>query len=271
MSEQEKITSFLDRKTAEIDTLIAKKRRLLDRLAEKRTALITRAVTKGLNPDAPMKDSGIEWLGEIPAHWSVPLLRHIAEVRGGVTKGRKLAEQKTVELPYLRVANVQDGFLDLREVKTIEILASEIEHYSLQPGDVLMNEGGDNDKLGRGAVWHGEIEPCLHQNHVFAVRPRAPNLSDWLSLLRQSRYGKHYFWMTAKQSTNLASISSSNIKRFPVVLPPELERAEIVGHVNTELDRFSAQCEKVTMAIEKLEEYRSALITNAVTGQIKVA
>ena len=119
-------------------------------------------------------------------------------------------------------------------------------------------------------MWYGEIEPCLHQNHVFAVRPRELSLSHWLALLTQSKYGKHYFWMTAKQSTNLASISSSNIKRLPVVLPPDLERTEIVEHVNAELRRLSVLVENAMLAIEKLEEYRSALITNAVTGQIKV-
>jgi type I restriction enzyme S subunit len=218
-----------------------------------------------------MKDSGIEWLGEIPAHWSVPLLRHVAEVRGGVTKGRKLPELEIIEVPYLRVANVQDGFLDLGDIKNIEVSISEFNQYALQAGDVLMNEGGDNDKLGRGAVWRGEIEPCLHQNHVFAVRPKVPNISEWLALLTQSKYGKHYFWMTAKQSTNLASISSSNIKRLPVILPPEFERTAIVEYMDKELNHFDVQNEKISLAIEKLEEYRSALITNAVTGQIKVA
>jgi type I restriction enzyme S subunit len=271
LNEQSCIADFLDRKTAEIDTLIAKKRRLLDLLSEKRTALITRAVTQGLNPDVPMKDSGIDWLGEIPAHWSVPLLRHVAEVRGGVTKGRKLPELEIIEVPYLRVANVQDGFLDLGDIKNIEVSIPEFTQYSLQPGDVLMNEGGDNDKLGRGAVWRGEIEPCLHQNHVFAVRPKIPNLSEWLALLTQSKYGKHYFWMTAKQSTNLASISSSNIKRLPVILPPESERTAIVDYASKELNRFDVQNEKISLAISKLKEYRSGLITNAVTGQIKVA
>ncbi|MFT6599460.1 MAG: type I restriction enzyme S subunit [Alloalcanivorax sp.] len=271
LNEQQKIAAFLDRKTAEIDALVDKKRRLLDRLAEKRTALITRAVTKGLNPDAPMKDSGIEWLGEIPAHWDLPLLRYVADVRGGVTKGRKLPDLETIEVPYLRVANVQDGFLNLTDMKYIEILASELPLYSLKVGDVLMNEGGDNDKLGRGAVWKGEIEPCLHQNHVFAVRPRISALSEWLALMTQSKYGKHYFWTTAKQSTNLASISSSNIKKLPVILPPEPERSEITEYVHRALNLFRLQDEKIRLAIEKLQEYRSALITNAVTGQIKVS
>src|SRR5690606_21384265 len=143
IEEQKKIILFLRFKTAQIDALIAKKKALLEKLAEKRTALISHAVTKGLDPTVPMKDSGVQWLGEVPAHWEVPLLGYVAEVRGGVTKGRKLPDEQTVELPYLRVANVQDGYVDLSHVAAIEILASEIPRYSLQKGDVLMNEGGD--------------------------------------------------------------------------------------------------------------------------------
>lgn len=270
LPEQRIISDFLDHKTAQIDALIAKKQALLEKLAEQRTALISQAVTKGLDPSVPMKDSGVDWLGEIPTHWTVPILGYVAEVRGGVTKGRKLPNAATVEVPYLRVANVQDGFIDLSHVTNIEILVTELERYSLQKGDVLMNEGGDNDKLGRGAVWEGEISPCLHQNHVFAVRPRIPEFSDWLALLTQSGYAKFYFYTTAKQSTNLASISSSNIKKLPVLLPPEAERREIIDHVKTSLDKLTKQRERVIQVIERLKEYRSALITNAVTGKIDV-
>lgn len=270
ISEQETIARFLDFKTAQIDALIAKKKALLDKLAEQRTALISHAVTKGLDPAAPMKDSGVTWLGEIPAHWKLPLLGHIAEVRGGVTKGRKLPHDGKIELPYLRVANVQDGYLNLSEISNIEILPDELSRYSLRFGDVLMNEGGDNDKLGRGAVWRSEIDPCLHQNHVFAVRPRIEGISEWIALLTQSSYAKFYFFSNSKQSTNLASISSSNLKRWPVVLPPAGEVDEILRSVNTQLARIEDQNIKVQLVIDRLQEYRSALITNAVTGKIDV-
>lgn len=270
MEDQEAIAHFLDYKTAQIDALIAKKQTLLSKLAEQRTALISQTVSKGLDPTVPMKDSGVAWLDEIPAHWSVPLLGYVAEVRGGVTKGRKLPDEDTFELPYLRVANVQDGYIDLNHVANIEILTSELPRYSLQKGDVLMNEGGDNDKLGRGAVWNGEIEPCLHQNHVFAVRPRIREFSNWLALLTQSSYAKFYFFTTAKQSTNLASISSSNIKKLPVLLPPEGERRAIIDSVARSLGLIEKQREKALAVIDKLHEYRAALITNAVTGKIDV-
>jgi len=117
------------------------------------------------------KDSGIEWLGSVPAHWEVTRLKFIAHVQTGVAKGKDNTGQQTIMVPYLRVANVQDGYLDLDEVATIEIPADDLPRYRLRAGDVLMNEGGDFDKLGRGHVWDGSIDPCIHQNHVFAVRP----------------------------------------------------------------------------------------------------
>ena len=132
-------------------------------------------------------------------------------------QGSSWAEQ--VRLPYLRVANVQDGYLDLAEIATIEIAVTEVGRYLLQPGDVLMNEGGDFDKLGRGYIWRGEIAPCSHQNHVFAVRPRRVS-PEWLNAIPGSAYAQFYFKTRSKQSTNLASISSTNLMELPVILPP---------------------------------------------------
>ncbi|MDL1867651.1 restriction endonuclease subunit S, partial [Betaproteobacteria bacterium PRO4] len=268
--EQRAITTFLDRQTAKIDALIAKKRGLIAALHEQRSAIISHAVTKGLNPDAPMKDSGIEWVDSIPAHWQVQRLKFVSDVRSGVAKGRKFEGVKTVELPYLRVANVQTGHIDLSEVAEIEVTVSEIERYSLKVGDVLMNEGGDYDKLGRGAVWQGQIEPCLHQNHVFAVRPYQQSLSLWITTLTLAQYARFYFMINSKQSTNLASISSRNLSEFPVIMPPQSEREQILGYIEDEtrhIDRLTAKAEET---IERLQEYRAALISAAVTGKIDV-
>lgn len=270
IDEQQTIARFLDYKTAQIDALIAKKESLLAKLAEKRTALISQAVTKGLDPTVPMKDSGIEWLGDIPAHWEIMVLKRLAEVRGGVTKGRKLDNVETLELPYLRVANVQDGHIDTADMSNIEITLDEVERYSLKAGDVLMNEGGDNDKLGRGAVWDARIDPCLHQNHVFAVRPYEKVLSNWLALITSSSYAKFYFFSKAKQTTNLASISATNIKLLPVVLPPESERNQILQFLETQNVENDQAVEKISEVVNRLKEYRTALITNAVTGKIDV-
>jgi type I restriction enzyme S subunit len=270
LPEQRAIAAFLDHETAKIDTLIAKKERLIDLLDEKRAALISRAVTKGLDPAVPMKDSGVEWLGEIPRKWEVKRLKFLAEVRSGTAKGRDFGDRDTVELPYLRVANVQDGYLDLSDVATITIGRNEIKRYSLRVGDVLMNEGGDFDKLGRGSVWHGQIELCVHQNHVFAVRPYSIEDSHWINTITFTDYGKHYFILKSKQSTNLASISASNLENLPILMPPSTERRQILEFVNRETANLQSLISRVQDGSERLREYRAALIAAAVTGKIRV-
>ncbi len=269
LPEQLAIAAFLDRETAKIDALVAEQQRLIDLLKEKRQAVISHAVTRGLNPDAPMKDSGVEWLGEIPAHWKVIALKRIADVNTGMAKGKDNGERDTIAVPYLRVANVQDGYLDLEEVTVMEIPAADLPRYSLKSGDVLMNEGGDFDKLGRGCVWHGQIDPCITQNHVFAVRPRMVN-SDWLNAITSSDYAQFYFMTRSKQSTNLASISSTNLMELPVVLPPADEATTILDAIADKTKAYNELLTAAQSAIDLLRERRAALISAAVTGQIDV-
>lgn len=257
----------LDHETTRIDALVDKKTRFMELLREKRQSLITHAVTKGLDPSVKMKNSGVEWLGEVPEHWEVKRLKFIASVQTGVAKGKDNSGQETIEVPYLRVANVQDGFLNLDDVSTIEIPVTDLQRYQLQSGDVLMNEGGDFDKLGRGHVWQGEITPCIHQNHVFAVRPTKVS-SSWLNTFTSSGAAQFYFMGRAKQSTNLASISSSNLMELAVPLPPVDEREQTLVHLNRETTRIDTLIQKTQHSIDLLKERRAALITAAVTGQI---
>src|SRR5690554_3730977 len=270
LEEQIQIARFLDHETAKIDALIREQERLIELLQEKRQAVISHAVTKGLDPDVPMKDSGVQWLGEVPAHWRVGKLRWYATIQGGVAKGKDYQDQKTVSLPYLRVANVQAGYVDLTEVKEIAVLESEIERYSLRHGDVLMNEGGDNDKLGRGTVWRAEIEPCLHQNHVFAIRPNGHLTPEWLAMFTQSSRARSYFFLNLKQSTNLASISSSNVMNLDLPMPSVDEQERILQFLESELQQFTDLQKQADKGIQLLLERRSALISAAVTGKIDV-
>jgi type I restriction enzyme S subunit len=162
-----------------------------------------------------------------PKGWPVRPLSEVAEVISGVAKGRKLADGEGVELPYMRVANVKDGYLDLSEVKSIEIKRSEVEKLLIRPGDLLMTEGGDPDKLGRAALWSGELEACVHQNHVFKVRANRARVSPmYLRSLAGSAYGKAYFLSVAKKTTGIASINKTQLSAFPVLLPPVGQQAE---------------------------------------------
>lgn len=146
----------------------------------------------------------------------VPLCA-VAHIQSGVAKGRVAEPGTTVEAPYLRVANVKDGALDLSEVLQITVERSALGKYILRPGDVLMTEGGDLDKLGRGTVWQGEIEGCVHQNHVFAVRPDSSKLDSWyLAALARSPFGRGYFQRCAKRTSNLASVNKRELGALPV-------------------------------------------------------
>lgn len=199
----------------------------------------------------------------VPKGWDKLSLDQLAEVRSGVAKG-KTGLKDPITVPYLRVANVQDGRIDLSEVKKIEIERDKLERYSLKYGDVLMNEGGDFDKLGRGDVWLSQIEPCLHQNHVFAVRPQHDKLNSfYLAALAASYYGKKYFLSCAKRSTNLASINSSQIKEFPVLVPPILEQKKIIQILST-WDQAISATEKL---LENSQQQKKALAQILLTGK----
>lgn len=167
-----------------------------------------------------------------PKGWPVLPLNEVSEVISGATKGRRLAPEDVIELPYMRVANVKDGHLDLREIKTIEIKRTEIERLKLELGDLLMTEGGDPDKLGRAALWQGQIELCVHQNHIFKVRSnRSLVLPEYLRALAGSHYGKNHFLRIAKKTTGIASINKTQLSAFPVVLPSMSSQEKFVKQV----------------------------------------
>jgi len=171
-------------------------------------------------------------------------------------------------VPYLRVANVQRGFLDLTEVKLIEATPEQIEGLRLQVGDVLFNEGGDRDKLGRGWIWNGELPECIHQNHVFRARV-IPALVDskWLSHYGNS-VAQKYFEKEGKQTTNLASIGLNKLKALPVVLPPLAEQRRIVAKLEELFSELDAGVEALRRAQRRLTRYRQALLQSAVTGEL---
>jgi type I restriction enzyme, S subunit len=266
VSVQNQIVSAMRTQAMFLEQLVTAKQRVLDLLSEKRKAIIATAVTRGLDPKVRLRDSGVSGLGEIPAHWNIARLKFVARVQTGIALGKNYSET-TVEFPYLRVANVQDGFLDLTEVKTMSVPEREASSAMLRKGDVLMNEGGDADKLGRGAIWDGSIRPCLHQNHVFVLRPEAVS-PVWLSTWTGIGFAKTYFETMSKQSTNLASISSTNLLEMPIAIPPDDEQQAIVEYIAQETAKLDVVRAATERTITLLKERRSALITAAVTGQL---
>ncbi|HOV18299.1 MAG TPA: restriction endonuclease subunit S [Ottowia sp.] len=195
-----------------------------------------------------------------PKGWPTAPLSEVAQVISGIAKGRKLAADEGIELPYMRVANVKDGYLDLGEVKTIAIKRTEVDKLLIQPGDLLMTEGGDPDKLGRAALWSGEIDHCVHQNHIFKVRSdRSRVLPSYLRALAGSTYGKAYFLSVAKKTTGIASINKTQLSAFPVVLPPMTEQ-EVFADRAAAVDSITLQQSE---ALKKAEASFQALLARA--------
>ena len=171
-----------------------------------------------------------EGLPELPAGWAWCSLRAVAQLKGGITKGQKRTAGASVrEVPYLRVANVQRGYVDTRDVAVIEATDAEIQELKLEPGDILFNEGGDRDKLGRGWVWSGELPLIIHQNHVFRGRLTSADVQPKLISWYANSAGQEYFLREASQTTNLASINITKLGALPIPMPPAAEQAAL-GH-----------------------------------------
>lgn len=249
LTEQQQIADYLDRETAQIDTLIEAQQRLVETLRERRVGAIQTRLTQ---------------LGG-----KLTRLKHQAAIQTGVTLSGA-GDESLPEWPYLRVANVQTGFVDTSHVKRLRLPESEARPSLLQPGDVLMTEGGDIDKLGRGSYWAGEIEPCLHQNHVFAVRPGADLDPHFLVFLLDGPVARKYFRSTARKTTNLASTNKWTLGNLPLRLPAIEVQREAVAFLDEQAAGVDALIAEAERFIELSRERRSALITAAVTGQIDV-
>jgi type I restriction enzyme S subunit len=205
---------------------------------------------------------------EFPDTWKPQRLKDIADVIGGITKDSKKQNVEDEELPYLRVANVQRGYLDLTEMKTIRVPKQRLESWLLKFGDILFNEGGDIDKLGRGWVWSGEIERCIFQNHVFRARLKDSTfVPKYFSHYGNSR-GYDYFLAYGKQTTNLASINKTIIEALPVAVPPPDEQVEIVRRVE-KLFAYAERLEaRYKSASEHVARLTPSLLAKAFRGEL---
>ena len=246
LSEQRAIAAFLDRETAKIDALVAKKERLIELLQEKRTALISDAVTKGLDPDVPLKDSGVEWLGEIPAHWEVRRLRTLANIKTG---GRDTVDQQEEgKYPF---------FVRSQTVERINTWSFD--------GEAVLTAG---DGVGVGKVFH-------YVNGKFDYHQRVYKFSNFRAVI-----GRFFFYFfkemlrfevlqgTAKSTVD--SLRLPMLQNFPVVVLPLSEQRAIVAFIDCETAKIDALIAKIHEAVDRLRELRTALISAAVTGKIDV-
>ncbi len=270
LPEQQRIAAYLDASCAAIDAAVTAKRRQIETLDALRKSIIQRAVTRGISEGVPLESTGNAWMEQIPHGWKLVFLKRIADIQGGLTLGKQYDGQ-LIERPYLRVGNVQDGHLDLADVSVIELPARVAAGVELRPGDVLMTEGGDLDKLGRGHVWNGEIPGCLHQNHIFAVRCFLHKLKPmFLAYLTAARYGRDYFEATGKKTTNLACTNATKVGEFPIPLPGLTEQEAICAYLEKKLGEVKRTATAIESQIATLTAYRKSLIHECVTGQRRI-
>ncbi|MBI4191594.1 MAG: restriction endonuclease subunit S [Betaproteobacteria bacterium] len=255
--EQAAIARILDA----VDTALKCSRAAITRARELDHSLLHDLLETGLHPNRNGKQKR-------PAQWKPRRLDEVADVGSGVTLGKDVSGFKSVELPYLRVANVQDGHLDLSEIKTVRVRVEEVENYRLENGDVLMTEGGDLDKLGRGTIWEGQIPDCLHQNHIFRIRANRDLLDPaFFALVVESDIAKRYFNRVAKRTTNLASTNKTQVRAFQFPVPPTTDEQRDIAAI------MKAAKAKLAGLIQKeraLAELKKSLMHDLLTGKVRI-
>jgi type I restriction enzyme, S subunit len=262
---EKKIISFLDRQTAKIDALLAKYSRLLELLAEKRSALISRAVTKGLDSDAPMRDSGVEWLGEMPSSWSLPAIGYSYSVQ----LGKMLDTSQIVGtslFPYLRNTDVQWDAINIDDLPLMDFSEEEKDKFSLMPGDLLVCEGGD---IGRSAIWKGELKDCYFQKAIHRLRPINSEIDNPRFLFYFLKNANNTgILLIGQDKATIAHFTAEMVRAQRYPSPPLKDQDKIVKFLDSESNAIDALVAKVERAIELLKERRVALISAAVTGKI---
>lgn len=266
---QTKIAQYLDRRCGEIDDLIARKRSLLALLAEKRSALITRAVTKGLDPTVPTKPSGINWLGDIPAQWEARRLRFIGRAQNGINIGGEFFGKG---YPFVSYSDVFKNFELPQEVTgLVESSDADRNRYTVKSGDIFFTRTSETiEEIGMSSVCLEAIPNATFAGFLIRVRPY-PNI-----LLPE--FSKFYFRNTSLRAflvkeMNLvtrASLSQTLLGNLPVLIPPREDQEKIAAYINENLAALNDVASNIESAIERLTEYRAAIITKAVTGELEV-
>lgn len=263
-SDQQKIVSFLDTETARIDNLINKQQKLIELLEEQRKSIISYAVTKGLNPNVPMKDSGVEWLGEVPESWHVAVVKRAFIVKLGKMLQPDQKDETDVFKKYLKASNITwDGVKDIDNEMWFS--ENELKKLKLEIGDLLVAEGGD---VGKSCIFDSS-EEFYYQNSINRVRGQKNNANKflyyWLFTLKYSGY----IDILCNKST-IAHFTAEKLNETILLLPDGVEQNEIIAYLDRENEKINHFVLKQNHLIEKLKEYRSSIISHAVTGKIDV-
>ena len=244
LGEQERIVARIEELFSELDAGVETLQKIKQQMVGYRQAIITEAFAE--------------------ANCNSVRLDDISEITGGITKGRDLSGKDVIELPYLRVANVQNGYLDLSEMKEIQLCVDEKEKYLLKYGDVLFTEGGDRDKLGRGTIWRNEIPDCVHQNHIFKARVDITKaIPEYIAFWAMSTPARNYFYAKGKQSVNLASINKTILSALMIPLPDIDTQRRIVDHIQVRLSNCKSIEQTVDLALQQSAALRQSFLKQA--------
>lgn len=267
LSVQRTIADFLDRETARIDALVAKKERLIALLQEKRSALISHVVTRGLDPTVPLKDSGVAWLGRVPAHWLPVRLKHVTARIVDCLHTTPVYHEDG-PYPAIRTADVTPGRLDLQGARRVSesVYRQQVGRLEPMAGDVVYSREGE--RYGIAATVPGGARICLSQR-MMLFRLGRNCLPDFLMWQLNGSFVYQQAQMDVFGST-APHVNVDTIRNYWLLLPPVEEQRRILGYLDRETARIDALVGKVREAIDKLKEYRAALITAAVTGKIDV-
>jgi type I restriction enzyme S subunit len=266
LATQRAIAAYLDRETERLDGLLAAKERVLGLVVEKRRALITRAVTRGLDPRAPLRDSGIPWLGKIPAHWETPPVYSRFEVQLG-----KMLDEKKIKgthlAPYLRNVDVQWGTIKTTDLPEMDFDDDDRVKYSLRAGDILVCEGGE---VGRCAIWDGEYDECYYQKALHRLRVvHGKDKARFFVLVMRTLVDAGVFSSQASAST-IQHLPGEKLRVVRYPAPPLSEQRAIVAHISAQTAKLDALRSATERTIALLKERRTALIAAAVTGRLHI-
>jgi len=269
ITEQQSIVRFLDHKTDQIDRFITNRQKQIELLKEQKSAIINKAVTKGINPDSKMKPSGIDWIGEIPETWRLWKLKYLTrKIGSGVTPLGGSQVYKAQGIAFFRSQNVYNEAFELSNISFIDeethqgMMNSKIEY-----GDVLLNITGAS--IGRCYFYSGEYPEANVNQHVCIIRSNKRILFKFLHLVMISEIGQNQIF--SKQSgTNREGLNFEQLKQFDIPLPSKPEQQAILNHIESETSTIDTLISKYQKQIDLMQEYRTSLISQAVTGKIDV-
>jgi type I restriction enzyme S subunit len=263
--EQQQIAAFLDWKTGQIDALIARKQELLEKLKEKRIAVITQAVTQGLNPAAPMRDSGIPWLGQVPQHWDVCQVKRVFQ---STDYGISEALEPEGRIAVLRMGNIENGKVVLDDLKYIDSVPPEL---LLRRGDLLYNRTNSLDLIGKVGMFTGETDPPVSfASYLVRIRTEANCVPEFFAYMLNTEGMLGVARSNAFIAIGQCNLNPSRYGQIRAAIPPKAEQEAIVHHLDDETAKLDGLSSKAQSVIDRLTEYRTALITAATTGKIDV-